>query len=112
MKIIILFVIFSCVFAQFNAPSLHKPSPFTNNPPNYNPSFVSNKYIPPQNIGGGMMSQGGFVQTINKYTPPQNIGGRMMSQGGFVEKNISPPSPVIQSIIDIATMTARGKKNE
>jgi len=85
-------VIFSCVYAQFNPPSLHKPlhkpSPFTNNAPNYNPSFVS-----------------------NKYTPPQTIGGGMMSQGGIFEKNIQPPSPVIQSIIDIATMTARGKKN-
>lgn len=92
-NIILIICCVSCIFGQFNSPS-----------------FTSYKYVPPQSIGGGMMSQGKFVETHNQYVPPQSIGGGMMEHGGFVEKVIPQPSPVIQTIIDIATFTARGKQ--
>jgi hypothetical protein len=71
---------------------------------------ISTKYIPPQSVGGGMMSQGGFVQVQNTYHPPQSIGGGMISQGGWAQTEIRPKDPVIQAIIDIAAFTARGKQ--
>lgn len=70
--------------------------------------FLSQKYIPPQSIGGGMMSQGGFVKVHQTYVAPQSIGGGMMSQGGVVETVLPTPSPFKQFIIDVATMTAAG----
>lgn len=95
MKLLILYLCIPFVIGMFN----HQ-------------SFTTNKYVPPQSIGGGMMSQGGFVPVHNTYVPPQSIGAGMMSQGQIVQKIIPPPSPIIQTIIDIATFTARGSNNE
>lgn len=77
----------------------------------FNPSFTSTKYIPPQSIGGGMMSQGGFINVQNTYHAPQNIGAGMSSNGGWTQTEIRPKDPLIQTIIDIASFTASGHKS-
>ena len=101
---------FLCAAAMFEPPSLFRPSPFTNDRSPYAP-HVSSHYVPPQSIGGGMMSHGGHVQIQNTYHPPQSIGGCMGSVGGWSQTVIPEPSPVIQTIIDVTALLAGGNKN-
>ena len=112
MKLLILYLYITTIVnaSIFDPPSLFKPSPFTQDNVRGG-SFITHKYIPPQNIGAGMISPGIFIKVQNQYVPPQNIGGGRISQGGIAQVIIPPPSPVIQTIIDIATMTARGQKS-
>ena len=74
----------------------------------FTPSYTSTKYIPPQSIGGGMMSSGGYINVQNTYHSPQSIGAGMMSNGGWTQTEIKPKDPLIQTIIDITAFTARG----
>ena len=71
------------------------------------------QYIPPQSIGGGFQSRGGYVKMIETYHAPQSIGGGFQSQGGWTKVRDEPyVGPVAQTIIDIATFTASGHKSD
>ena len=71
------------------------------------------QYIPPQSIGGGFQSRGGYVKMIETYHAPQSIGGGFQSQGGWTKVRDEPyVGPVAQTIIDIATFTAQGHKSD
>lgn len=77
----------------------------------FNGAYVSTQYIPPQSVGGGMISSGGYINVQNTYHAPQSIGMSMMSQGGWVQTEIKPKDPIIQAIINIASFTARGHES-
>lgn len=70
--------------------------------------YSTTQYIPPQSVGGGMMSQGGNINTQHTYHAPQSIGAGMMSQGGWTPTEIRPKDPIIQAIINVAAFTASG----
>ena len=108
LSLFIVSLLFISVFSQFNRPNWHNPQVSSSI---FNPSHSSTIYAPPQSIGGGMMSQGGYIKVQNTYHAPQSIGGGMMSHGGWTQTEIKPINPVIQTIIDIATLTAGGHKS-
>jgi len=73
--------------------------------------YTSKKYVPPQSIGGGMQSAGGWVTVVNQYHPPQSVGGGMHSVGGWSSTPVPSPSPVIQTIIDVAAFMAAAPRD-
>lgn len=108
-KICILMMLIIGVFAQFRPINLNGPQ-LANNI--FNPQRTTHQYVPPQSIGGGFQSHGGHVKMHETYHAPQSIGGGFQSQGGWSKVKDEPyVGPVAQTIIDIASITAGGKKN-
>jgi hypothetical protein len=71
--------------------------------------YKTMEYIPPQSIGAGMFSSGGYREYIHTYHSPQSIGAGMVSSGGWAKEPMIPKDPLVQSIIDFTTFMARGK---
>ena len=123
-KIWILMMLIIGVFAQFRPINLNGPQlgvlaqfrPINLNGPQladntFNPQRTTYQYVPPQSVGGGFQSCGGYVKMLETYHAPQSIGGGFQSKGGFSKVKDEPyVGPVAQTIIDIAAVMAGGDK--
>lgn len=71
-------------------------------------SYTTRQYVPPQSVGGGLMSQGGFQEVQHTYHAPHSIGAGMVHPGGWTHTPIIPEPPWRQVIIDVAAAFANG----
>ena len=92
-------------YAQFNKQiNLNGPQIRSNE---FNHQRTTYQYIPPQSIGGGFQSQGGYVKMLETYDSPKSIGGGFQSPGGWASVRDEPyVGAVAQTIIDIAEFMA------
>ena len=71
-------------------------------------SYTTREYVPPQSVGGGMMSPGGYQEVQHTYHAPHSVGGGMMHHGGWEHTPIVQENPWRQPIINFFSATANG----